>query len=124
MHYLRPWHRHGTALFQAVLLIVGIGLLSATCCWGQAVVYSLEATAGEIAAGEHFFGFRDEASDGPDIFDAPEPPVPLDSYLSLAFAMPDTNFPYPNRWRSDIRSSQSFVDQVEIWELHFETAAN
>jgi hypothetical protein len=121
MRYLRPGQRHVTSRFRVVILIFGTGLLAATSCWGQAVVYSLEATAGDLAAGEHSFGFKDEASDGPDVFDAPEPPVPLESFLSLAFAMPDTSFPYPNRWRSDIRNSQSFVDQVEIWELHFET---
>lgn len=90
-------------------------------CHAQSVVFSLDALANDLSAGEHRFGFHDEASDGIDAFDTLEPPVPPESYLGLAFAMPDTSLTLANRWRVDIRDSQSFVDMVELWELHIQT---
>jgi hypothetical protein len=112
----------GIAYLLLTLLCV---VATTTCrvpeCHAQSLIYSLEATANGLFAGEHRFGFHDEASDGIDDFDAPEPPVPPESYLGLAFVMPDTGLAVPNRWRIDIRDSQSFVDMVELWELHIET---
>lgn len=113
------WRLHrSTCLLLAALSLGALAVAGLGECHAQALVYSLDATANGLAAGEHRFGFRDEASNGPDLFDAPEPPPPPATFLCLAFAMPDTGFAQPNRWRADIRSSECFVDMVELWELH------
>jgi len=85
---------------------------------GQVAILSLQAQAGDLSASGLQFGFHDDALDGPDSFDLPEPPAPPADYLSLAFAMPDPGGIFPNRWRRDIRSAESFVDRLELWELH------
>ncbi len=113
------WRLHRSAcLLAAALSLSTLAVAELGECRAQALVYSLDATANDLAAGEHRFGFRDEASNGPDLFDVPEPPPPPEMFLGLAFAMPDTGFAQPNRWRADIRSSECFVDMVELWELH------
>jgi hypothetical protein len=104
--------------FLSAVVLTALGVPE---CHAQSVIYSLDATANGLFAGEHRFGFHDEASDGLDDFDAPEPPVPPESYLGLAFVMPDTSQEVANRWRIDIRDSQSFLDMVELWELRIET---
>jgi hypothetical protein len=105
-----------------LIVLCGAAVLAAAVpATGQVAILSLQAQAGNLTASGLQFGFHDDALDGPDSFDLPEPPAPPADYLSLAFAMPYPGGLFPNRWRWDIRSAESFVDQLELWELHVST---
>lgn len=88
---------------------------------GQAIELTVDAELGPLVAGDHRLGTRVMAAPGPDGFDVPEPPHAPSDYLSLSFALPEPGDAFPNRWRSDYRSSGALNDGVEFWELHIES---
>jgi hypothetical protein len=107
-----------SAHHNLIVVLAAAVLAAAVPATGQVALFSLQAQAGDLSTSGMQFGFHDDALDGPDPFDLPEPPAPPADYLSLAFAMPDPGGVFPNRWRRDIRAAGSFVDQLELWELH------
>jgi hypothetical protein len=67
------------------------------------------------------FGLREDALPGLDAHDVPEPPnVPDAAFFAfLSMAQPPAEF--PNRWRYDLRSSESLMaDRIEIWQFNFQ----
>ncbi len=115
--------RGATGIFA--VLMAGAALAPPPSALGAAVyaapVLVVDASAVNLEAGPHRFGFAEGAGIGIDGHDQPEPPSPPADFLALFFRMPGDQAALPNRWRDDIRSPADFADGVELWALHLES---
>ncbi len=101
-----------------VLALVAIPAVSDA----QEILFKLSGQINETHhMGAHLFGFKEEALTGVDPLDTPEPPLPPESYLSMAFALNDPLFPAITRWRDDFRNFEDWTDGIETWQMVFHT---
>lgn len=90
----------------------------------QELTFEFQVTIDGIASPWHTFGLREDALQGVDAWDLPEPPAPpgttFRTFLSMFEPLPGL----PNRWLHDFRPVNSItLDRVELWQFTIEAAA-
>jgi hypothetical protein len=90
----------------------------------QELTFEFQVTIGGVSSDWHAFGLREDAQQGIDGYDLPEPPAapgaPFRSYLSMFEPLEGL----PNRWLHDFRPVNSItLDRVELWQLFIESPA-
>lgn len=90
----------------------------------QDLTFSFQVTLNGETSDAHQFGLREDALQGLDQYDVPEPPAAPDAGFVSYLAMFNAPLSLPNRWRRDFRPTVSLLaDRIELWQFDFQSAA-
>ncbi len=96
----------------------------ATTARAQELTFEIQVTIGGTGSDWHAFGLREDALQGIDAWDLPEPPAPPGATFRSYLSMFEPLAGLPNRWLHDFRPVNSItLDRVELWQLTIESAA-
>lgn len=99
-------------------------LCAPTMATAQELTFEFQVTIGGAASDWHAFGLREDALQGIDHWDLPEPPPPPGATFHSYLAMFEPLEGLPNRWRHDFRPVNSVtLNRVELWQLVIESPA-
>ena len=113
---------------SSVMLIMALISLAPLCitmsATAQELTFEFQVTIAGEASSWHAFGLREDAQQGIDAWDLPEPPPPPGAPFRSYLAMFDPLEGLPNRWLHDFRPVDSISqDRVELWQLVIEAPA-
>lgn len=105
-------------------LIVLASLCAAAMATAQELTFEFQVTIGGISSDWYMFGLRNDAQQGVDAWDLPQPPAPPGATFWSYLSMLEPEAGLPNRWLHDFRPvSGAMLDRVELWQLTIESAA-
>lgn len=122
----RTWSCPTERLFTLVLcgLLITAVLGRAAPARAQELVFRFTVTYGGETTDERRFGLLENALQGLDVHDVPDPPSAPDASFEAYLAMFDPPATLPNRWRHDVRPAVVLVtDRIELWQLEFASGA-
>lgn len=116
---MRLLRRLATVAFFCCAILVAAEFAPA-----QELTFEFRATVDGFTSDWHVLGLREDALQGIDQYDLPEPPpapgATFRSYLAMFEPLPGL----PNRWLHDFRPVNSVtLDRVELWQMCLESAA-
>lgn len=116
---MRTLNRFATVAFVCCLFMSAARHANA-----QELTFEFRVTINGFTSDWHMFGLREDALQGIDRYDLPEPPAApgatFHSYLAMFEPLPGL----PNRWLHDFRPVNSItLDRVELWQLNIESPA-
>jgi hypothetical protein len=90
----------------------------------QDLTFEFQVTIGGVSSDWHAFGLREDAQQGIDGYDLPEPPAAPGTTFRSYLSMFEPLEGLPNRWLYDFRPVNSItLDRVELWQLFIESPA-
>jgi hypothetical protein len=90
----------------------------------QELTFEFQVTIGGVSSDWHAFGLREDAMQGIDGYDLPEPPLAPGKTFRSYLSMFEPLAGLPNRWLYDFRPVNSItLDRVELWQLFIESPA-
>lgn len=90
----------------------------------QELTFEFQVTIGGVTSAWHAFGLREDAQQGIDDYDVPEPPIAPGETFRSYLSMFEPLAGLPNRWLHDFRPVNSItLDRVELWQLAVESSA-
>lgn len=90
----------------------------------QSLTFSFQVSLNGETSDDLQFGLREDAMQGIDNYDVPEPPAAPNASFVSYLAMFNAPTSLPNRWRHDFRPTVSLLaDRIELWQFDFQTAA-
>lgn len=108
-----------------MMALLGMALLHATSnASAQELTFEFQVTIGGASSDWHAFGLREDALQGIDAWDLPEPPSPPGTTFRSYLTMFEPLAGLPNRWLHDFRPVNSVtLDRVELWQFTIESPA-
>ena len=105
--------------------LLGLAPLVATSpASAQELTFEFQVTIGANTSDWHVFGLREDARQGIDSWDLPEPPPPPGAAFRSYLPMFEPLEGLPNRWLHDFRPVNSItLDRVDPWQLTIELPA-
>ena len=114
----------GKSGLVAGLLLGTILALAPLAGQAQDLTFSFRVTLNGETSDTHQFGLREDALQGLDNYDVPEPPAAPEAGFVSYLAMFNAPTSLPNRWRHDFRPTVSLLaDRVELWQFDFQSSA-
>lgn len=102
-------------------LVIVAPLALAAPAVAQELTFEFQVTIGGVSSDWHAFGLREDARQGIDAWDLPEPPAVPGATFRSYLAMFEPLAGLPNRWLHDFRPVNSItLDRVELWQLVIE----
>jgi hypothetical protein len=99
-----------------VVLAVGVGITGDGTA--QELMFVYQATSDGSSAAPNRFGLRDDALEGLDQYDLPQPPPVPDNAFNTYLSMLTPPAVFPNRWLDDVRPSLNLtLDRIELWQM-------
>lgn len=107
------------------MALLGLATLCASSsASAQELGFEFRITIGGVSSDWHVFGLREDARQGIDHWDLPEPPPPPGATFRSYLSMFEPLEGLPNRWLHDFRPVNSVtLDRVELWQLTIESPA-
>jgi len=111
---------NGRAMHHIILFCSVIFIVAPLATQAQEFTFEFTVTLDNETTDCKQFGLREDALQGIDDYDLPEPPpVPgagFDAYIAM-FSGPTS---LPNRWRYDFRPTVNLMsDRIELWQFEF-----
>jgi hypothetical protein len=108
----------------APLAAAALIIVCAASAAAQELTFEFRMIVQGQASDWHMFGLREDAVQGVDQYDLPEPPPLPEAAFRSYLAMFEPLAGLPNRWLHDFRPVDGVtLDRVEIWQIVLESSA-